>query len=84
MGVAVAYLPNDCHGGELNAAVSTLQEQLRSESLRKDAVTSGAVAVLSVAILLSSGLHARNAALWWFASAPRSGTVLPRLVCAQK
>jgi len=51
----------------LSRGVGAAQEQLRSESLRKDALTSGAVAVLSVAILLSAGLHAHNAALWWCA-----------------
>ena len=67
--------------GALTAALPMLQEQLRSESLRKDAVTSGAVAVLSVAILLSSGLHARYAALWWCASAPCSGTLFRSCAC---
>jgi len=47
----------------LSRGVGAAQEQLRSESLRKDALTSGAVAVLSVAILLSA--PARSSLLAW-------------------
>jgi len=45
-----------------------LQKKLRSESLRKDAITSGAVAVLSAAILVSTLINSVDASLWWFDS----------------
>ncbi|CAL8460617.1 g146 [Coccomyxa elongata] len=45
-----------------------LSRKLRSESLRKDAVTSGAVAVLSAAICISTLFYRLNRNLWWFDS----------------
>ncbi|EIE25383.1 hypothetical protein COCSUDRAFT_61602 [Coccomyxa subellipsoidea C-169] len=45
-----------------------LSRKLRSESLRKDALTSGAVAVLSAAICMSTIFYSVNSALWWFDS----------------
>ncbi len=45
-----------------------MQRKLRSESLRKDAVTSGAVAVLSAAICISTLFYRLNRNLWWFDS----------------
>jgi membrane protein YdbS with pleckstrin-like domain len=44
------------------------QRKLRCESLRKDAITSGAVAVLSAAIVVSTLLYAVHPQLWWFDS----------------
>ena len=46
-----------------------VQVRLDSASLWKDALTSGAVAALSAAILTSAQLYSANAALWWFDSA---------------
>lgn len=46
----------------------SLQRKLRSESLRKDAITSGAVAVLSGAICMSSLMYSVDRTLWWFDS----------------
>ena len=53
-----------------------LQKKLRSESLRKDAITSGAVAVLSAAIVVSTLIYSVNASLWWFDSVVALGISL--------
>ena len=58
-----------------------MQRKLRSESLRKDAITSGAVAVLSAAILVSTLMYSANASLWWFDSVVALGISLA-LCCA--
>lgn len=57
------------------------QRKLRSESLRKDAITSGAVAVLSAAIVVSTLIYSVNASLWWFDSVVALGISLA-LCCA--
>ena len=53
-----------------------MQKKLRSESLRKDAITSGAVAVLSAAIVVSTLIYSVNASLWWFDSVVALGISL--------
>ncbi len=58
-----------------------LQRKLRSESLRKDAITSGAVAVLSAAIVVSTLVYGMNVSLWWFDSVVALGVSLA-LCCA--
>ena len=49
------------------------QKKLRSESLRKDAITSGAVAVLSAAIVVSTLIYSVNG---WFDSVVALGISL--------
>ncbi len=58
-----------------------MQRKLRSESLRKDAITSGAVAVLSAAIVVSTLMYSHNASLWWFDSVVALG-ISVALCCA--
>ena len=55
-------------GRRLTQRRSDLQRKLRSESLRKDAITSGAVAALSAAIVVSTAMYSVHPQLWWFDS----------------
>lgn len=57
------------------------QRKLRSESLRKDAITSGAVAALSAAMVVSTLMYAADPRLWWFDSCVALGISLA-LSCA--
>jgi len=46
-----------------------LASKLRSPALKKDGITSGAVALLSAGIILSSAVYKKNKSIWWLDSA---------------
>lgn len=46
-----------------------LASKLRSPALKKDGITSGAVALLSAGIILSSAVYKKNKNIWWLDSA---------------